>query len=135
MEEHCERVVSILDDDESVRRSVGSLLSSVGLVVAAFDSAESFLCSGLLESTGCLVLDLQMPGMDGLGLLAHLSKTGARIPAVILTAHGDDPARQRAMQAGAVAFVDKPFVSAELIGAVRSALQRSSGGLSSVYNQ
>jgi two-component system response regulator FixJ len=122
MEEHRERVVSILDDDESVRRSVGNLLSSVGFVVAVFDSAESFLHSGL-PHTGCLVLDLQMPGMDGLGLLAHLRKTGIQIPAVILTAHGDDSARQRAMQAGAMAFLDKPFVSAELIGAVRSALR------------
>lgn len=124
MEEHRERVVSILDDDESVRRSVGNLLSSVGFVVAVFDSAESFLRSGLPERTGCLVLDLQMPGMDGLGLLAHLKKTGSQIPAVILTAYGDDSARQRAMRAGAVAFLDKPFVSAELIGAVRSALRR-----------
>jgi FixJ family two-component response regulator len=124
MEEHRERVVSIVDDDESVRRSVGNLLSSVGLVVAVFDSAESFLRSGLLDSTGCLVVDLQMPGMDGFGLLAHLRKTGMQIPAVILTAYGDDSALQRAMRAGAVAFLDKPFVSAELIGAVRSALRR-----------
>jgi two-component system, LuxR family, response regulator FixJ len=124
MEEYRERVVSILDDDESVRRSVGNLLSSAGFVVAVFDSAESFLRSGLPESTGCLVLDLQMPGMDGLSLLAHLRKTGTQIPAVILTAYGDDSARQRAMQAGAKAFLDKPFVSAELIGAVRSALRR-----------
>jgi FixJ family two-component response regulator len=124
MEEHRERVVSILDDDESVRRSVGNLLSSVGLVVAVFDSAESFLRSGLLESTGCLVLDLQMPGMDGLGLLAHLREMGVQIPAVILTAYGDDSARQRAMRAGAMAFLDKPVVSEALIGAVRSALRR-----------
>jgi FixJ family two-component response regulator len=124
MEEHRERVVSILDDDESVRRSVGNLLSSVGFVVAAFDSAESFLRSGLPESTGCLVLDLQMPGMDGLGLLAHLKKAGTQIPAVILTAYGDDSARQRAARDGAMAFLDKPFVSTELIGAVRSALRR-----------
>jgi two-component system response regulator FixJ len=123
MEEHRERVVSILDDDESVRRSVGNLLSSVGFVVAVFDSAESFLHSALPESTGCLVLDLKMPGMDGLGLLAHLRKTGTQIPAVILTAYGDDAARERGTQAGAV-VLDKPFVSAELIGAVRSALRR-----------
>src|ERR1051325_1293202 len=123
MEEHRERVVSILDDDESVRRSVGNLLSSAGFVVAVFDSAESFLRSGLPESTGCLVLDLQMPGIDGLGLLAHLRKTGTQIPAVILTAYGDNSARHRAVQAGAMAFLDKPFVSAELIGAVRSALR------------
>lgn len=124
MEEHRERVVSILDDDESVRRSVGNLLSSVGFVVAVFESAESFLRSGLPEITGCLVLDLRMPGMDGLDLLAHLGRTGTQIPAVLLTAYGDDSARQRAMQAGVMACLDKPFVSAELIEAVRSALRR-----------
>jgi FixJ family two-component response regulator len=121
MEEHRERVVSILDDDESVGRSVGNLLSSVGFAVAVFDSAESFLRSGRPESTSCLVLDLRMPGMDGLGLLAHLKKTGRAIPTVILTAHGDDDARRRAARAGAVTFLDKPFVSAELIEAIRSA--------------
>lgn len=123
MEEDRERVVSILDDDESVGRSVGNLLSSVGFAVAVFDSAESFLQSGRPESTSCLVLDLRMPGMDGLGLLAHLKKSGRYIPAVILTAHGDDEARRRATRAGAVAFLDKPFVSAELIEAIRSAIR------------
>ena len=121
MEEHRERVVSILDDDESVGRSVGNLLSSVGFAVAVFDSAESFLQSGRPESTSCLVLDLRMPGMDGLGLLAHLRSSGRYIPAVILTAHGGDDARRRAAHAGAVAFLDKPFVSTELIEAIRSA--------------
>lgn len=98
MEEHRERVVSILDDDESVRRSVANLLSSVGFAVAAFDSAESFLRSGPLENTGCLVLDLEMCGMNGLSLLARLRQTGQRIPAVILSAHGDDAARKRAIR-------------------------------------
>jgi FixJ family two-component response regulator len=121
MEEHPERVVSILDDDESVGRSVGNLLSSVGFAVAVFDSAESFLNSGRPANTSCLVLDLQMPGMNGLALLERLNKTGRYIPAVILTAHGDDEVRKRATRAGAVAFLDKPFVSAELIEAIRSA--------------
>ena len=124
MEGHRERVVSIVDDDESVRRSVRNLLLSVGFRVAVFESVESFLQSVQRGSIGCLVLDLRMPGMDGLELLAHLEKSGERVPAVILTAHGDDDTRERARRAGAVAFLDKPFRSAELIEAVDSALLR-----------
>jgi len=124
MEEHRERVVSIVDDDESVRRSVRNLLLSVGFRVAVFESTESFLQSAQRASTGCLVLDMRMPGMGGLDLLAHLKQAGVRVAAVILTAHGDDDARERARQAGAVAFLDKPFRSAALIEAVESALLR-----------
>jgi FixJ family two-component response regulator len=122
MEERGERVVSVVDDDASIRRSVRNLLLSLGFRVETFDSAEAFLGSAQREHTGCLVLDLRMPGMDGLDLLAHLAKVGQRVPAVILTAHGDDDARDRALQAGAVAFLDKPFPSAALIEAVNSAL-------------
>lgn len=124
MEEHRERVVSIVDDDESVRRSVGNLLLSVGYRVALFESAESFLRSVERGNTGCLVLDLRMPRIDGLDLLAHLESSGERVPAVILTAHGDDDTRERARQAGVIAFLDKPFRSADLIGAVDSVLLR-----------
>jgi FixJ family two-component response regulator len=123
MEEQRERLVSILDDDESVRRSVANLLLSVGFAVAVFDSAESFLQAGRSKGTRCLVLDLKMPGMDGLGLLARLREMGRHIPAVILTAHGDNQVRERALRAGAIAFLDKPFVSAELIDAIRSAMR------------
>jgi FixJ family two-component response regulator len=126
MEEHRERVVSIVDDDESVRRSVRNLLLSVGLRVAVFESAESFLQSAQRGNTGCLVIDLRMPGMGGLDLLAHLRRAGERVPAVILTAHGDDDAREGARQAG-TAFLDKPFRSAALIEAVESALLRGQG--------
>jgi FixJ family two-component response regulator len=124
MEGHGERVVSIVDDDASIRRSVRNLLLSVGFRVEVFDSAQSFLQSGQHRNTGCLVLDLRMPGMGGLDLLTHLQGIGQRIHAVILTAHGDDEARRQAIQAGTVAFLDKPFKSAELIEAVRSALMR-----------
>jgi two-component system response regulator FixJ len=127
LEEHREPVVSIVDDDESVRRSVRNLLLSVGLRVAVFESGESFLQSVQRGCTGCLVLDLRMPGMNGLDLLAHLEKAGERIPAVILTAHGDDDVRERARQAGSTVFLDKPANSAVLIGAVESALLRAKG--------
>jgi FixJ family two-component response regulator len=116
------RLVSIVDDDESLRRSVRNLLTSVGFPVETFSSADAFLQSPHQEQTGCLVLDLRMPGMTGLDLLAHLAATGSRIPAVILTAHGDDEARRRALQAGAVAFLGKPFRGDLLLDAVRTAL-------------
>ena len=92
MGENDVRLVSIVDDDGSLRRSVRNLLTSVGFRVETFVSAEAFLGSIHRENTGCLVLDLQMPGMTGLDLLAHLAATDSRIPAIILTAHGDDEA-------------------------------------------
>jgi len=124
MGEHGTQIVSIVDDDESLRRSLRNLLGSVGLRVETFASAEAFLESNHHDQTGCLVLDLRMPGMNGFDLLTHLSGTGSRIPAVILTAHGDDETRQRSLQAGAVAFLSKPFNGNALIDAVRTALDQ-----------
>src|SRR5437867_137993 len=122
MAERRTRVVCVVDDDESLRRAVRNLLSSVGFRVETFASAEEFLESAHRENTGCLVLDLRMAGMNGLDLLRHLAATGSRIPVIILTAHGDDETRQRSLQAGAVAFLKKPFQSATLLDAVRTAL-------------
>ena len=116
------QIVSIVDDDESLRRSLRNLLGSAGFRVETFASAEAFLESLHQEQTGCLVLDLRMPGMDGLDLLRHLARSGSPIPAVILTAHGDDELRQRSLQAGAVAFLAKPFNGNALLDAVRTAL-------------
>jgi FixJ family two-component response regulator len=124
MGEYNSRIVSIVDDDESLRRSLGNLLGSVGFRVETFAFAEAFLESLHHEQTGCLVLDLRMPGMDGLELLRHLSGMGSRIPTVILTAHGDDEARQRSLQAGAIAFLSKPFNRSALLDAVRTALDQ-----------
>src|SRR5882672_10983962 len=103
------RVVCVVDDDESLRRSVRNLLTSVGFRVQAFASAEEFLESPHRANTGCLVLDLRMAGMNGLDLLRHLGVIGSALPVVVLTAHGDDETRQRALQAGAMAFLGKPF--------------------------
>jgi FixJ family two-component response regulator len=116
------RVVCIIDDDESLRRSVRNLLTSSGFRVATFASADAFLQSGQRENTGCLVLDLRLDGMSGIDLLRHLGATGSRIPVVILTAHGDDEARQQSLQEGAVAFFRKPFRADALLDAVRTAL-------------
>jgi two-component system response regulator FixJ len=122
MRENDVRLVSIVDDDESLRRSVRNLLSSVGFRVETFASAEAFLESAHLSITGCVVLDLRMPGMSGLDLLMHLAATGSRIPVIILTAHSDDESCRRTLQAGAVAFLGKPFHGEALLSAVRRAL-------------
>ena len=116
-------VISVVDDDESLRRSLSNLLRSVGFGVETFASAEEFLRSAQPENTGCLVLDLQMTGMSGLDLLRQLAVRDSRIRVVILTAHGDEETRRRSLQAGAVAFLDKPFHSDALLDAVRAALR------------
>ncbi|PYN83065.1 MAG: two-component system response regulator [Candidatus Rokuibacteriota bacterium] len=116
-------VVSVVDDDESLRRALRNLLRSVGFGVETFASAEEFLRSAQRENTGCLVLDLRMTGMSGLDLLRHLAVADSPIPVVILTAHGDEETRRRSLQAGAVAFLDKPFRSDVLLDAVRDALR------------
>jgi two-component system response regulator FixJ len=121
------RVVSVVDDDASLRRSLRNLLTSVGFQVEMFASAEEFLSSSQRENSGCLVLDLRLGGMSGLDLLSHLAATGSRIPVVILTAHGDDEARQRSLEAGAVAFLGKPFRADTLLDAVRRALGKHRG--------
>jgi FixJ family two-component response regulator len=122
MAERTTRVVCVVDDDASLRRSVRNLLSSVGFQVETFASAEEFLASTHRANTGCLVLDLRMAGMNGLDLLRHLAAAGSRVPVIILTAHGDEEARRQAFEAGAVAFLGKPFRSEALLGAVRTAL-------------
>jgi len=118
-----ETLVSIVDDDESLRRSVRNLLTSMGFRVETFPSAEAFLGSANRSDTACLVLDLRMPGMSGLDLLGHLAATGSRIPVIILTAHSDNEARRRSLQAGAAAFLAKPVHGQALFTAVRCAME------------
>src|SRR5262249_55028461 len=114
--------VVVIDDDESLRRSLSNLLGSVGFQVETFVSAEAFLESDDRERARCLVLDLRMSGMSGLDLLRHLAATGSRVPVIILTAHGTNESRQQCLEAGAFAFFEKPFRSATLLDAVRRAL-------------
>src|SRR6266850_1371448 len=125
------RVISVVDDDESLRRSLRNFLRSVGFRVETFASAEEFLTSAQRENTGCLVLDLRMTGMTGLDLLRHLAEANVRMPTVIVTAHGDEEMSQRCLGAGAVAFLDKPFHGDALLDAVQTALRghdRRNGG-------
>jgi len=118
-------LISVVDDDESMRDSLRSLLRSVGLDVRAFASAEEFLSSDHLRHTDCLVVDVRMPGMDGLQLQQQLLATGFEIPVIFITAHGDEPLRARALRAGAVAYLPKPFDEDALMHAIRAALERN----------
>lgn len=116
-------LISIVDDDASVRESLGGLMRSVGFRVRAFASAEEFLESDQLRQTDCLILDVRMPGMGGLELQRRLVASGARIPVIFVTAHGGhDGGRRRALSAGAVEYLTKPFSDAALLKAVETGL-------------
>jgi len=118
-----ENLISVVDDDESVRRTTTLLIESFGFRAAAFESAETFLNSGHLHDTSCLIIDVQMPGMDGLQLQSHLAAAGCGIPIIFITAYESKDSRQRAMQAGAAAFLGKPFSDEQLLQIIRSALR------------
>ncbi len=114
-------LVSVVDDDESVRESLPDLLRELGFSAQAFSSAEEFLQSGRIERTGCLVLDINMPGMSGPELSQELQRRGHRIPVVFITAHGDTAARPDIVE-GAVACLVKPFSDTQLQDALKKAL-------------
>ena len=115
-------LVSVVDDDESVRRTTTLLIESFGFRAAAFESAEGFLRSGQLYDTACLIVDVQMPGMNGLQLQSHLAAAGCGIPIIFITAYDNKESRQQAMQAGAVAFLSKPFNDELLLEIIRRAV-------------
>jgi FixJ family two-component response regulator len=115
-------LISVVDDDESIRRTTTLLIESFGFRAAAFESADGFMKSGQLDDTSCLIVDVQMPGMNGLQLQSHLAAEGCGIPIIFITAYDDTESRGRAMQAGAVAFLGKPFNDEQLLQTIRSAL-------------
>ena len=124
------RLVAIVDDDASVGRSTGRLVRSLGYRAEVFDSAEAFLDSPQATSTACLILDVRMPGMGGLALQRRLSESGPRIPIIFVTALASDEEGQRALRAGAVAFLRKPVDKATLFRLLGAVLEgpASSGG-------
>ncbi len=115
-------LVSVVDDDESVRESLPDLLRQCGFAAQAFSSAEEFLASNTVGQTGCLILDIAMPGMTGLDLQQELAVRREEIPIVFITAHGDETVRQRLLDGGAVECLLKPFSEAALLDAVNAAL-------------
>ena len=120
-------LISIVDDDESVRRTTKLLVESFGYRAAGFESAESFLTSSQLHDTCCLVLDAHMPDMNGLELQRHLTSDGWSIPIIFITAYANHQVRRKAMQAGAVALLEKPFGDEQLLEAIRSTLPEENG--------
>ncbi len=117
-------IVFVVDDDPSVRSSLKFLLSTVGLQVESFDSADAFLRKTLPDAPSCLVLDVRLPGLSGLDFQRELTARNVTIPIIFLTGHGDIPMSVRAMKAGAIEFLTKPFRDQDLLDAVRIALER-----------
>jgi FixJ family two-component response regulator len=115
-------LISLVDDDASVRSSTTLLIESLGFRAAAFESAESFLESDQLHETSCLILDIQLPRMNGLQLQSHLAAAGHAIPIIFITAYDGKESRRQAMQAGAVAFLGKPFSDELLFQTIRKAV-------------
>ena len=117
------RVIAIVEDDASLRRSISNFLTSAGYETQTFEDAKAFLASPTREQNGCVLLDLQMPGMSGLQLLHQLRAEGSTVPLIVLTAHAEH--RQRALESGASAFLTKPFRADALLAAIESAFTRA----------
>jgi FixJ family two-component response regulator len=120
-------IVAIVDDDQAVGNAIEVLMRSIGLVAQAFSSGEEFLRSPELSRTGCLVVDFDMPRMNGLELHNNLSRSGKSIPTVLITAYPSDDIRARALQAGILCYLPKPFDEGDLLNCIKTALDRAKG--------
>ena len=120
-------MISIIDDDPAVREATGGLVRSLGYRSATFASAEDFLQSDRIDETACLITDLQMPGLSGLELQSILIARGNRTPMIFITAFAEERTRRRALEAGAIGFLAKPFDQACLIEYLETALQSGQG--------
>src|SRR5215510_8214341 len=116
--------VLIVDDDVSLREALSDLFNSVGLQTQLFGSAADFLKASLPQAPSCLVLDIRMPGVSGLDFQDQLARSNINIPIVIMTGHGDIPMSVRAMKAGAIDFLTKPFRDQDMLDAVTRAIER-----------
>ncbi|MBS1796480.1 MAG: response regulator transcription factor [Acidobacteria bacterium] len=117
-------IVFVVDDDKSVRKSLERLIRSAGLRVETFASARQFLAGSVSDLPGCLVLDVKLPGLSGLELQAQMSQSEIDIPIIFITGHGDIPMSVRAIKAGAVEFLTKPFRDQDLLDAIEQAIER-----------
>ena len=118
------RLVHLVDDDEAIRRSVGFMLRTSGFLVAAYESGAELLKAAAGSRAGCILLDIRMPGMDGLEVQEALKEKGVILPVIIMTGHGDVSLAVQAMKAGAVDFIEKPFEKAVLLCAIEQAFAR-----------
>ena len=115
-------LIALVDDDNDLRRSAGDLLRAEGYRVESFTNGAEFIAADPDGRFSCILLDIDMPGLDGIGVLQALAERGLTVPVLVITGHGDVPTAVRAMRLGAVNFVEKPYAADELIGAVREAL-------------
>ena len=122
-------LIAVVDDDEAIRDAKQSLLPAVGLRAVVFSSAEDFFQADQRQATACLIVDVRMPRMSGLELQRQLATANCPTPIIFITAHGDEETRARALRAGAVAFLDKPFSDEVLLRAVQAVLHASRGGV------
>jgi FixJ family two-component response regulator len=121
-------LISVIDDDASVRAATNNLLSSHGYRVHTFASAEDFLQSAHPDDSSCVVADVQMSGMSGLDLLTHVRTRGNTVPFIFITAFPEESVRARALRAGAIGFLAKPFAGPVLISCIEAAVNRNRGG-------
>jgi FixJ family two-component response regulator len=121
-------LVAIIDDDAPVRATTDSLVRSLGYHVSTFASAEEFLRSNRLDDLSCVIADVQMPGMSGVELQAHLLTQGNHVPFIFFTAFPDERVRAQALRAGAICYLTKPFDEGSLIKGLQAALKKHDGG-------
>ena len=121
-------LISIVDDDDSVREAIKGLMRSLGYRVEALTSPQEFLSSRHVRRTSCLIADMQMPGMTGLELYQRLSTSGKPVPTILITAYPDDGVRERALAAGVIGYLSKPFDENDLLACIRSALTHARSG-------
>ncbi|MFS2155911.1 response regulator transcription factor [Pseudomonas sp. Pseusp122] len=119
-----EPIVYVVDDDASIRASLEDLLASIGLNARLFASVQEFLAAERADAPGCLILDVRMPGMSGLDFIDRMASDGILLPVIFITAHGDIPMSVRAMKAGALEFLTKPFREQDLLDAIHQGLER-----------
>jgi FixJ family two-component response regulator len=124
-------VIAIIDDDESVREAIMSLIKASGFAADTFPCAEDFLDSDRFQSTSCLIADVHMPGMSGLDLHDRLVAEGHRIPTILVTAYPNDALQGRAAKSGVICLLSKPFTEADLLSCMRRALEGNKAGGSS----
>lgn len=122
-------IISIIDDDESLRKAIKRLIKSAGLGVEDFSSAEDFLLSTRWKVSACLIVDIRLPGMSGLELQSKLAASDCRVPIIFISGHGDGLTRTRALESGAIDFLQKPFSEKALFDAINSSLVNYSGAV------
>jgi len=120
-----DKLIAVVDDDASVRSATVDLLASVGFACEAFEAAEDYLQSDAAKRTACLILDVRMPGLNGLELQRRLADQGRAVPIIFITSYPNERVRRRAIRAGAICYLSKPYSEEDLLGCIRSALDKS----------